>query len=1223
MFLNFIKKKDIFDPLSQRFLLFQCGLLLIFLIIPAILKAQKPTNDNAPFSINNQRQIPISTISDTLIKDTFFIIPKSVQIFDNHTNTYLDSSYFTIKSNFIINKKLDATHSYVVTYRVFGFDLGKKFYRLDSSRINSIAPLMPVEFEYGTEGGANKPIFEKGLEYNGNYTQGLSIGNAQNLVVNQNFNLNLAGKLGDLDILASMTDNNLPIQAEGNTQTLREIDKIFIQLKKGENTLVAGDYELNRPRNTYFLNYDKKLKGLSLSNNALFTLKKGVTTPQSAQVFTKANLGIARGRFARNILTVQEGNQGPYKLIGTEGATYFVVLSGTEKVFFDGKLLVRGDENDYVMDYNRGDIIFTPKRLVTKDSRIIVEFEYADQSYLRSTVSLFNELKINKLRVNFNFYSEQDSKNSTGTQALDSLDKKVLRSSGNEVDENAPLSIRATDDGFRSDRIQYQLIDTVVNNVRYENVLVYSSNPEVAKYTASFTPVGEGKGNYIQALTAVNGRVYQWVAPDANGTLRGSFEPVKKLIPPTKQQMMTLGLDYEVSRNTKVFAEVAMSNNDRNRFSVIGDSINTGWAFLTGFTNRFEMGKKKTWVLETAVRTELTQQNFKSLNPYRAAEFTRDWNIGTSANGTNSTVGNLNPNQTTASEVYVLGSLKMIKKNWFSTSYDYGKYNRHSVYNGQKHIGRFDFNKKNWRIVADANVLSSKGSVENTQFVRPKLDVSKTFKNRFKLGTYAEREKNERWNASTDTLTRASFYYDLWRVYAELPLKNKGDTTNTESGGLLGLNYSQRIDYQPFSDQFLQTSKVNEVNVNGSITRNEHSQLTWNLSYRDLQVNDTSRTTLKPQETYLGRLEYNFNAFKNTIYGNTLYEIGSGQEQKLEYQYVRVNKGEGQYIWRNRNNDTIPQLDEFEVSPFADQADYVRVTLLTNQFVRTNNASFSQSVRIDPRNIWYGKKGFLKFLSRFSTNSMLQVNRRVKNNTSSPNGAPRTVSQWNPLELRIPDSSLVALNTSMRNSLYFNRSSPTWDIETGQLNNRNRVVLVTGFEERGRDEVYVRNRLNMSKQFSFQNYFASGHQSNKSEVFLTRNYTLAFVKVEPELTWMMTSDFRLVLSYKYRKGSNILKTNGETIQNNDLSTEVTWNQSANSQFRTKFSYVKVDFVGQRNTPIEFAFLEGLQNGRNFLWNITLDRVLSKNIFLNVSYDGRKTGTVRTIHVGRVSMRANF
>ena len=1179
--------------------------LFIFTLFFNTLQAQTP--------LSNERLFTLKTMTDTLVKDTLTIIPNSVQIFDSQNNT-LDSSFYEVKNNLILKeKKLSIIHYPLsIKYRVLPIDLGKKYARLDSTKLDPLAP-KGFEINYNNPSVSNA-IFEKGLDYNGNYTQGFSIGNSQNLVVNQNFNLNLAGKLGDLEVLASMTDNNLPIQAEGNTLELRQFDRIFIQLKKKNSALIAGDYELSKP-NSYFTNYYKKLQGLTLSNTSEFLLKKTLTTRQTASLGTKASAAIARGKFARLILPVGEGNQGPYRLLPSAGASGFIiVLAATEKVFFDGKLLTRGDENDYVIDYNSGTIQFTPKRLVTKDSRIIVVFEYADQSYLRSTIALSNELKINKLKINFSLYTEQDSKNSTGTQALDSIDRRLLVASGNIAP--TPLSIRPTDDGFRSDRIQYKLVDTIVRGVRYSDVLVYSSNPDSAKFTASFSPVGEGRGNYIQDVGSTNGRVYRWIAPDSSGLLRGSFEPIRTLVPPNQQQLATLGFDYQLFKNTKLITEVALSRNDANRFSSIGDSSSVGLAVYSNLQNQFTFGQKEAYSVKTDVKFEATHKQFKPLNPYRAAEFTRDWNLpvaNAAASFAGNSIGNLVAQQSAAAEKFVLGSVQFSKKDWFTTSYEFGGFLRDTIYNGSKHAAHFDLSRKGWNVATNWNVLNTEGSVERSKFSRPNLSFSKNFKNNLRIGVNADRERNERYDARTDTLTRTSFAYDAWRMSV--------DKINTE-GVTFGSFFSQRYDYQPLENRFQDLSNVNELGVNGNFRQKETQSLTWNLTYRDLKVGDTSRTTLRAQESYLGRVEYNFSFFKTALAGSSLYEIGSGQEQKIEYQYVRVNKGEGQYVWRNRNGDTIPQLDEFEIAPFPDQADYVRVSLFTNQFIRTNNVSFSQSLRFEPRRLWAkDTAGFKSFAKRFSTASNVQISRRVKNVSKTEN--TEGVTQWNPFQLDIPAPLLIGLTLSMRNSLYFNRNSPTWDLEFGQISNRNRFVVVTGFEERGRSEFYLRNRWNISKHLTLLNYVSRGNQSNQSEAFKTRDYDIAQWKIEPQLTWQIGNDFRLAFQYKYKNGYNTLKTNGESIKSNDISTEATFNRAVNGQFRGKFGFVKIDYVGEKNTPIEFAMLEGLQNGKNFIWNLTFDQSLSKNILLSLSYDGRKTGESRIVHVGRAQVRANF
>ena len=1184
--------------------------------------------------------------------DSLTVAPPLLTATDSATGQVLNPLLFSIRYNFLhidtarLRTICPDCQTLRVSYRAWPYNLAARINRLDSTAIRRNSRTDAIEFDYSPYSPSTKPWETSGLVSNGAYTRGLSFGNSQNLVFNSNLNLQLDGKLGnDIELQAALSDNSIPLQPDGTTRQLQEFDRIFIQLKRKNTRLIAGDYDLVRPAYGYFSNYFKRLQGamvitefgLRNAESGRHNRPAGPTIPYSTfaiphsadTLSVRVAAAVSRGKFTRQTIAGQEGNQGPYRLQGAEGERFIIVLAGTEKVYIDGQLLRRGLSDDYIVDYNLGELTFTTRRLITKDSRIIVEFEYAVQTYLRSTLAANLGWNTRRARVYANFYAEQDSRNNGGGQDLSPTQRRSLAEAGDDL-RSAYVSGIDTLAAFDPVRVLYSQVDTLVCG-QLRPILVYSTQADSARFAARFTEVPPGQGNYVQATTAANGRVYRWIAPDpVTCQPAGNFEPVIRLIAPEQRQLFTLGTEVQPFRGSQVQAEVALSNNDRNRFSPLGNSDDLGGAGFFSWKQRLLTGKKG-WRAQLNGNYEYTARTFLPLNPYRPAEFTRDWNANTSLD--------------TVTEQLARAGLAVQKKGWGDARYEYGTFQRQGVYNGQRHFGQLHTQRKGFAFFAETNLLETDGRTERTRFIRPKGEVSKTFFTKkprlqspadsrvrrdslglpapvFKIGLYAERERNERRLPQADTLNAASFWYDLYRLYFQ-----------TEGIWQYGGFVSRRTDMAPVGAFFKRNTIADELNLNGkwqppALTRTGarrelNQSLAWNFTYRNLRILAPELTRQTPQSTYLGRVDYNLTAWKGAVAFTTGYELGSGQSPKTEFNYVSVNPGEGQYTWVDRNRDSILQVDEMEIAVFQDQANYVRIAVTTTDYVRTDNVLLNQSLRLDPRLVWANRRGWRRSLSRFSTQSTLQINRRTY--------ADAPVDAWNPFQLAVADTALVTVSAATRQVLFVNRAHPVWDASIGQGENRSQVALTTGFERRRTTDWTLHGRLNLGRAWSAEADVVRGLKSSANEAFNSRNYFIHSWEAGPKLTWLPSRTFRTVVQLNWKDSQNTPPGSEKAIQT-DFNTEITWNPQAKkngqsfqaaTSLRAKGTFANIKYTGQANTALAFTMLEGLQNGRNFLWSLNLDRQLSRSVQLSLNYEGRKTGEGRVVHVGRAQVRAVF
>lgn len=1144
---------------------------------------------------SNWRQQELKSFHQSIVGKAEVLIPSTLQLIEVQSGKTIDTAWYVYRQNQLIwrvdTQKI--TLPLRLYYRVLPRAITQVWRQLDTTKLHE-SPI--AGFSYNPYATTEPLIDFKKLNYSGNFSRGLSLGNRQDLVLNSNFNLQLAGDLGDgVQILAAISDESIPIQPEGNTIQIQELDRVFVQLKKNGNQLTVGDYELNRPEG-YFMNYFKKLQGATVLQQQKVG-KKGVW-------YNGGSVAITKGKFARNILEAQEGNQGPYKLRGNNGERFIVILSGTEKVWLNGERLQRGRDFDYTIDYNRGEITFMPKRIIVRESRITLEFEYSDQSYLRTLYTYNSRFETKNFKAYVNFYQEQDSRTSTGGVTIGPNERSLLEKAGDNAIKAAVSSIRKQQD-LNPSRALYLLKDTTLACGKLDSVLVFSTDVDRVRYTAQFSFVGAGNGNYILETTiTANERVYRWISPDPLTCVpRGDYAPVIQLTSPTQLRMGAAGFQWNMAKNSSWQTEVSLSNVDKNRYSKQDDQDNLGTAVFTQLKHRFLFGAdEKAPQINLQLSYEGLQQNFRALNPYRSPEFLRDWTLA-NFQGIGTVVA--------ASEQLTRAGWQFLAPKVGQVSYLFSSYVREAQFRGFKHELEGKMQQKGFTLSGSGNLIQASTLEENRTFWRPKISIDKVFEHwkKWSIGWAMEAEHNDRRKTVGDSLTTVSYRYYSHRFYLKSPEEKTWQTS---------WEYLFRQDFKPVNGEYNSFTRAAEMRWNSRLQLKRAININSNLTYRHLDSKIPTTNNLTSGTTLLGRVDFSTVVWKGLLRTSSTYELGSGQEPQLEFTYLKVAKGQGNYIWLDSlyNRDGIIQPNEMEISPFPDIADFIRVATVTDKYIRTNFTNLNQSVNIDPRAKWFNAEtGIKKILKFLSIQSSLRINRKTQDRNQS--------SAWNPFVLNLNDPNLVAVTSTGRHSFFINRANPTWELQWGSNDNRSKMIQTTGFESRFLQEYFFQLRWNLTKTWSFKSTLSSGHRSAISEAFNNKNYRLAFQKWEPQLTWQPRQYFRVNINYRYQADRNVLTEGAEKDQQNELGAELTYTPAGNTAIRSKFSWIGIDFTGKPASPVGFAILNGLQPGRNLLWNISVDRQIARNLQLRFSYEGRQTGANRIVHVGRMQVSALF
>ena len=224
------------------------------------------------------------------------------------------------------------------------------------------------------------------VQVTGTQTFGVSVGSNRSLSPERALRISVDGKVSEnVSVTALLSDQDLPIQPEGTTENIQDIDQKLIRITSPNVTGLLGDFEGSLGNTDIF--FDRALEGVQVSGD--FRWGKFHLIPTA----------IPKGQSASKTIRGEEGRS-EYR-IDVDGE-FVIVKAGTEIVWLNGQRMRRGENNDYVIrDYGDPIIEFTSKHLITSNDVVRVDFEYIpeDLAYQRNLQGVSGSLNLPGERV--------------------------------------------------------------------------------------------------------------------------------------------------------------------------------------------------------------------------------------------------------------------------------------------------------------------------------------------------------------------------------------------------------------------------------------------------------------------------------------------------------------------------------------------------------------------------------------------------------------------------------------------------------------------------------------------------------------------------------------------------------------------------------------------------------------------------------------------------------
>lgn len=1014
--------------------------------------------------------------------------------------------------------------------------------------------------------------YASNLRRSGHILRGVQVGSGRDVSLESGLHLSLDGRLArDIEVRALLDDRTLPIQPEGTSRRLTELDQVYIDVTAGRTRGRFGDYRLDFDAGRYG-QIDRRLEGGLLES----------TQPDWS---AKAAGAVTRAVYHSNRFQGSDGIQGPYRLSGRNGERDLIIIGGSETVWVDGIKRQRGELADYTIDYSRGEITFTPHLPISSESRIEVDFEYSPEAFPRNLYAAQAGFSSpdERFRAKVNFAVEgDDPERPIGFDMSPSI-----RSTLANADPGDGVAYVPSADSLGANQGDYTRVDSTWTDGTTYSVFRFVEPDEEGdprgEWQVLFSEIGSGQGDYERTYDPLLGNYrFAWVGPG-----EGSWVAARRLPLPEERRNAAFSFALDPGDWLSLGADIGVSQYDPNTLAR-SDSERNGLAqnYTASITPWTTEEKRHPLQLDLNLRRE--QAQYSPFSRTRDAEFDRTW-------GLDSLTANLEERET--------GARFMVNPaNGIQFDAGYGELERFApdastsplTYASTRLDAGTRINRKKLNLSGRYETIqsdrSSEGSGYSSQWDRAQGAAAYTIGSLFRPSIDGEWEERDLVNRLGDLGTFAGHRYNRWRAsWGVLPVQG-------HDGSLF---YQQRNRYRQV-DQESYDPLYSEWSTGGQwrwkpLLLPLQTDLELSHSEKSYEVADSSDVT-----SDLAALRAGWSPLNGALTSDLNYRLSRTVTRPSVLIAYPVPVGQGDYIRVGDEYIYDPEIGDIILRPEP-----------TGDALPTTDLAAAINLDWSPHRL-PGGRGQIDGFGWEDISLVTQLE-------------AQEITRWDQSSdiylLRLSNfqtDSTVSGRLFLRQEVYLFRPSRTFNARIRyEAEERLTNLYLTGPERNGRDAWDLRTRHALGRDVDLEN---EGRYERRTKDFARRSTIDRFElnRLSSELSWRLSRIWRF--SWQTRGLLDRDLGSGTDVRGLGLRPGLTWALRERGRISLDFEAL---WIEAPVAVIPYDLADGRPVGRNGRGNLRADYRLGGNMTARAVYTVRLDANRDPIHLARVEVNAFF